>query len=163
MYVRLTPCLPSLLQNVPARNTDNDAMATVLVVDDDEGFALGIAEALRAHRHRVLVENDGDAALVRMAGQRVDVALCDIVMPGLLGPGFMQKAQSTPGHEELPVVFMSTLPESRVNAMFDGYAAYVQKPFSVPELLATLDRVLASSVPVFRGPAVGAAPVFRVR
>ncbi len=145
------------------RDADNDAMATVLVVDDDEGFARGLAEALRARGHRVLVENDGDAALVAMAGQRVDVALCDIVMPGLLGPGFMQKARGIHGHETLPVVFMSTLPESRVNAMFDGYAAYLQKPFSMPKLAATLDHVLAATVLVFAATPASHAAVFRIR
>jgi CheY-like chemotaxis protein len=117
-------------------------MPTVLVVDDDVGFAQGLAACLRSRNYRTFVETNGDAALVMMAGRPVDVALCDIVMPGLLGPGFLQKAQSVPGQEQLPVVFMSTLPEERVSRMFDGYAAYLRKPFSIPELLATLDDVL---------------------
>jgi DNA-binding response OmpR family regulator len=39
------------------------------------------------------------------------------------------------------VIFMSTLPEERVSRMFDGYAAYLRKPFSIPELIATIERV----------------------
>lgn len=118
-------------------------MPTILVVDDDVGFAQGLAACLRARNFRTFVETNGDAALGMMAGRPVDVALCDIVMPGLLGPGFLQKAKSVPGQEELPVVFMSTLPEERVRRMFDGYAAYLQKPFTIPLLLSTLDAVLA--------------------
>ena len=120
-------------------------MPTVLVVDDDIGFAQGLAACLRSRNYRTLVESNGDAALVVMAGRQVDVALCDIVMPGLLGPGFLQKAKSVPGQENLPVVFMSTLPEERVSRMFDGYADYLRKPFSIPELIATLERVMARS------------------
>lgn len=117
-------------------------MPTVLVVDDDVGFAQGLAECLRERNYRVFVENNGDTALGTMAGRPVDAALCDIVMPGLLGPGFLQKAQSVPGQEHLPVVFMSSLPEERIKRMFDGYAAYLRKPFTIPELVATLEGVI---------------------
>ena len=117
-------------------------MPTVLVVDDDVGFAEGLAACLRSRNYRTLVESNGDAALVTMAGRDVDVALCDIVMPGLLGPGFLQKAQSVPGQEQLPVVFMSTLPEERVSRMFDGYAAYLRKPFTIAQAIETLERVM---------------------
>lgn len=117
-------------------------MTTVLVVDDDVGFAQGLAACLRSRSYRAFVECNGDAALVSMAGRPVDVALCDIVMPGLLGPGFLQKAQSVPGQENLPVIFMSTLPEERVSRMFDGYAAYLRKPFTIPEVIGTIERVM---------------------
>src|SRR4051794_31153087 len=117
-------------------------MATVLVIDDDVGFAEGLAACLRSRNYRTLVAGNGDAALVTMAGRPVDAVLCDIVMPGLLGPGFLQKAQSVPGQENLPIVFMSTLPEERVSRMFDGYAAYLRKPFSIPEAISTLERVM---------------------
>ncbi len=118
-------------------------MPTVMVVDDDVAFARGLADCLRARNYSTLVENDGDTALGTMAGRPVDVALCDIVMPGLLGPGFLQKAQSVPGQENLPIIFMSTLPEERVSRMFNGYAAYLRKPFALSELFDTLDRVIA--------------------
>ena len=117
-------------------------MPTVLIVDDDVGFAEGLAACLRSRSYGTLVESNGDAALTTMAGREVDAALCDIVMPGLLGPGFLQKAQSVPGQENLPVVFMSTLPEERVSRMFDGYAAYLRKPFTIAELIDTLERVM---------------------
>ncbi|HZQ62174.1 MAG TPA: response regulator [Casimicrobiaceae bacterium] len=117
-------------------------MTTVLVIDDDVGFAQGLAACLRARNYRTFVECNGDAALVTMADRPVDVVLCDIVMPGLLGPGFLQKAQSVPGQETLPVVFMSTLPEERVSRMFDGYAAYLRKPFSIPDVVGTIEGVL---------------------
>ena len=128
-------------------------MTTVMVIDDDVGFAQGLAACLRSRGYGTLVEANADAALVTMAGQGVDVVLCDIVMPGLLGPGFLQKAQSVPGQEQLPIVFMSTLPEERVSRMFEGYAAYMRKPFTVPELIATLQRVLQ---PPRRGAGQGA-------
>ncbi len=118
-------------------------MATVLVIDDDVGFAQGLAACLRSRSYRTFVESNGDAALGMMAGRPVDVVLCDIVMPGLLGPGFLQKAQSVPGQENVPVVFMSTLPEERVSRMFDGYAAYLRKPFTIPEAIAIIERVTA--------------------
>ncbi len=129
-------------------------MATVLVIDDDVGFAQGLAACLRSRSFRTFVESNGDAALGVMAGRPVDVVLCDIVMPGLLGPGFLQKAQSVPGQEDLPVIFMSTLPEERVSRMFDGYAAYLRKPFTIPEVIATIERVTSGRR---RKPAVAAS------
>jgi CheY-like chemotaxis protein len=114
----------------------------VLVVDDDVGFANGLAAQLQAHGYRTHVAYDGDEALQQIAAHAVDVVLSDIVMPGMVGYTLMQAAQALPGRHDVPFVFMSVLNEAKVRSFFDAYIRYLQKPFGTRELLAILSDVL---------------------
>ena len=57
-------------------------MATVLIVDDEEGDLLGLAAALRPEGHDIVLARSGDEALDRYLAQRVHVVVTDMVMPG---------------------------------------------------------------------------------
>ncbi len=58
--------------------------ARVLVIDDDALVAKITARSLAAHD--VVVVNDGKDALARIAaGERFDVVVCDLMMPGMTG------------------------------------------------------------------------------
>ena len=58
----------------------------VLVVDDDASFSKTVVRAL-AKLAEVVVEASGACALARFErGERFDVVLCDVMMPGMTGP-----------------------------------------------------------------------------
>lgn len=119
----------------------------VLVVDDDVGFANGLAAQLQAHGFRARVAYDGDEALEQLAAHPVDVVLSDIVMPGMVGYTLMQAAHALPGRDAVPFVFMSVLSEAKVRSFFEACIRYVQKPFDMRQLLAALGDVLSEPPP----------------
>lgn len=70
----------------------------VLVIDDDPDVAALCAAVL--HEHQVHTETDATAALATLrAGDRFDVIVCDLTMPGLGGAGFLAQLQAEAPHQ----------------------------------------------------------------
>jgi DNA-binding NtrC family response regulator len=68
--------------------------ATVLVVDDDSDIRMSLEMMLQYEGFEVWTAKDGAEALARLereaqSGQAADLALCDVKMPRLDGPGFL--------------------------------------------------------------------------
>ncbi|HZR80576.1 MAG TPA: sigma-54 dependent transcriptional regulator [Candidatus Binatia bacterium] len=109
----------------------------VLVVDDEIGVRESIRLVLR-DAYEVELAESGDEALRRVAVQRPDVVLLDILMPGLDGIATLERVKGLV--PELPVIMLTatrTL-KTAVTAMKLGAFDYVQKPFDVDELRAIL-------------------------
>lgn len=116
-------------------------MQTVLVVDDEFGIAEVLAEVLGDAGYDVVTAIHGRQALERLAARRPDVILLDFMMPVMNGPATLAALAADPGHRTIPVILMSSLPETAVAAR--GYAAFLRKPFKVAAMLEAIARVLA--------------------
>ena len=83
-------------------------MADVLIIDDDLDSADALAELFRAEGHDVRVGYNGQDGL-RLAQERIpQVALLDVEMPLLDGPGMAyEMLLRDMGLENIPVVFLS--------------------------------------------------------
>jgi PAS domain S-box-containing protein len=118
-----------------------DVGTTVLLVDDDGQMRDVTAAHLRDLGYRVLEATDGAMALViaLRPGQRVDIVLCDVVMPGLDGPTFA--ADLRRHRPTLPVLFMTGHAD---RGRLDGEAV-IDKPFMPGELATRLAGMLAAT------------------
>jgi CheY-like chemotaxis protein len=103
-------------------------MARVLVVDDDHGIRLLLAHLLEALGHDVVATGDADAAVARLETEQIDVALCDIVMPG--HDGLWLVDQILTRFSGVAVVILTGLKQldARVT-LRPGVVAYLTKPF----------------------------------
>jgi CheY-like chemotaxis protein len=114
----------------------------ILLVDDDAG----IRGLLRVTFEAVDVELDeaenARAALDALLHRRPDAVVLDVSMPGMDGLAFCKQLKHDPVTAEIPVVLLtgSDLDRGRL-ADEAGADAYVRKPFSPLELLATVERV----------------------
>jgi len=90
---------------------------------------------------------DGREALRLLAGERMDVILTDINMPGMDGGQFVAHLQQDRTLQTIPVVVVSTDATcGRIEQMMAlGARGYVTKPFSPEALRQELDRVLEAS------------------
>ena len=114
-------------------------MATILVVDDEFGIAEVLEALLGDAGHRVLTAMNGEHGLRRLAEATPDMVFLDYMMPVMDGPTMLRAMQSTPAYGAIPVVMISSLPESVVTASSTGYRAFLRKPFllrSVTDLIA---------------------------
>src|SRR3954464_15297904 len=119
-------------------------MAQILVVDDEIGIRELLSEILTDEGHQVaLAENAGAARRLRSA-QRPDLVLLDIWMPDTDGITLLKEWAGN-GLLTMPVVMMSghgTI-DSAVEATRIGAFDFLEKPISLPKLLATVGKALA--------------------
>ena len=119
---------------------------TVLVVDDDTAIQRVARRVLSGAGYDVLVAGDGTTgvALYREYADRVRCALVDLSMPGMSGADTIAALRAiTP---TLPVVIASGYDERHTGAvMTDARTAFVEKPFTIGDLVSAVQRVVAGA------------------
>jgi CheY-like chemotaxis protein len=116
-------------------------MAVVLVVDDEFGIVKLLEEVLTDEGHRVVIATNGQQALDRAALEKPGLVVTDFMMPVMDGAALVKAMRADPRLADVPVVVMSSIPETTVAERFPGYTAFVRKPFNifaVVELVAEL-------------------------
>jgi CheY-like chemotaxis protein len=115
---------------------------TILVVDDELGAIEVVATALEDEGYRVLSAANGRHGLEKLAEGTVDLAVIDFMMPLMDGVGMGRTMKEDPALRNIPIIMMSAVGESLVRERFDGYTAFLRKPFRISALLDVVRRVL---------------------
>jgi DNA-binding response OmpR family regulator len=139
------------------RNEPGAPAARVLIVDDDRALRELLCDYLRREGFDVLEAADGHSALQTFRSGGVEIAILDIMMPGLDGLAVLREIRA---HSSMPIILLSGRdgPESRIEGLDSGADDYVVKPFSMAELTARL-RVQARRVRNLGAPVLGAGEV----
>jgi CheY-like chemotaxis protein len=116
---------------------------TILVVDDELGAIEVVATALEDEGYRVLTAANGRHGLEKLAEGPVDLVVADFMMPLLDGAAMGRAMLQDPALSKIPILMMSAVGESLLRERFDGYAAFLRKPFRIPTLLDAVRRVLS--------------------
>ncbi|HEY9849518.1 MAG TPA: response regulator [Leptolyngbyaceae cyanobacterium] len=119
-------------------------MSTVLLVEDSATQREMISDFLKERGLKVTIARDGIEALEKVAANRPDLVLLDIVMPRMNGFEFCRRLKSNPKTNQIPVVMCSSKSEQfdRYWGMKQGADAYIAKPFHPSELVNTLKNLL---------------------
>src|SRR4051794_515685 len=80
----------------------------ILVVDDQRTVAEMTAGVLRNLGHEVQIALDGESALRELGGDRFDLVVCDIMMPGMDGYEVCRRLRADPATTLLPVVLVTS-------------------------------------------------------
>ena len=114
-------------------------MAKILVAEDEEKINELICRNLQLVGHTVESALNGDEALAMIENGRYDLALLDVMMPGLSG---FDIAQQIGG--KLPIIFVTARDglSSRLSGLNLGADDYITKPFEILELVARVKAVL---------------------
>jgi CheY-like chemotaxis protein len=115
---------------------------TILVVDDELGAIEVVATALEDEGFRVLSAANGRHGLEKLAEGQVDLAVIDFMMPLLDGAAMGRAMKENPALRTIPIIMMSAVGESLVRERFDGYTAFLRKPFRITTLIDVVRRVL---------------------
>lgn len=112
---------------------------TLLVIDDEEGPRVSVKIIFRDD-YNVLMATSGEEALEIAKKQPVDVAVCDILMAGMSGPEVLKKLKELdPGIEVIMLTAYETVETAR-QAVRYGACDYLNKPFDIPTLRASVAR-----------------------
>ena len=118
-------------------------MSTVLVVDDEFGIAELIVDILTDKGHRVVTAANGRQGLEALARERPSLVFLDYMMPVLDGAGMLRGMTEDASLNRIPVVMMSSIPETSVAERCRGYSAFMRKPFRIAEVTLLTERLLA--------------------
>ncbi|MDQ2836206.1 MAG: response regulator [Actinomycetota bacterium] len=115
-----------------------------LVAEDDRDIRELVAAKLAAAGYQVSTAADGITALAELRRLPPDVALLDVMMPGISGLDIIAELRADPRTASIPVILLSAKSQEFdvENGIAIGAADYVIKPFSPRELLARVEAVL---------------------
>jgi two-component system, OmpR family, alkaline phosphatase synthesis response regulator PhoP len=129
-------------------------VSTILIVEDDEGIATGLALNLKLAGRPTSIARDGDEALALIATNDYALVLLDINLPKRNGLEVLSTLRAT--DNLVPVVVLSARDGEfdKVAALRLGADDYVTKPFALAELLARIEAVLRRAAPPAATPPV---------
>ena len=114
----------------------------VWIVDDDKSIRWVLERALLKERLAPVCFENARDLLQRLDGDKPDVIISDIRMPGLDGLALLEEIKLK--NPDLPVIIMTAFPDlDRVVSSFQGGAyEYLSKPFDIDELLSLVKRAI---------------------
>jgi len=113
----------------------------ILVVDDSPKIVEVLDAYLRAEGYDVVTASDGPSALAAVQARRPDLALLDIMLPGIDGLELTRRFQRD---YDLPIILVTARIEEidRLIGLEVGADDYIGKPFSPREVVARVKAVL---------------------
>jgi len=116
------------------------AINKVLIVDDSKTEIMFISELLQKNGYVVRSAENADEAFKRLAEERPDLILMDVVMPGQNGFQLTRSINRTPEYADIPIIICTSknLETDRVWGMRQGARDYITKPVDASELFAKI-------------------------
>ena len=124
--------------------TDATTGVTVLIVEDDAHISGIVADCLGNAGYACTQAFSGtEARLVLEAaaarGERFDVVVCDLMLPGLPGEDIVRLIRTADAHTPILVTSARTSATDKVDLLKLGADDYLAKPFDLDELLARIE------------------------
>lgn len=117
----------------------------VYVIEDEENIRELVKFTLESYKYNVRAFETAEEALSAMKGQMPDLAIFDVMLPGMDGIQAVTLIRSSyPGGDALPIIMLTAKDGEldKVIGLDSGADDYITKPFSVLELMARIRSAL---------------------
>lgn len=115
----------------------------LLIVDDDDEYRSTVVRRLSRRGYQIQEAADGEAALQAAQRRQFDVALLDMVMPGMSGVDLTEKLKAIQPDCEVVLLTGQGTVETAVRSMKLGAFDYLMKPCPLAELEVVIERAAA--------------------
>ena len=110
--------------------------ASILIVDDDASMCETLSDILEEKGYHVVVAQDGPKAIAEVKDQHFDLALIDIVMPGMNGIKVLERVKAIdPQITTMMMTGYSALGESVSEALKAGVDGILYKPLDIDAIV----------------------------
>ncbi len=113
---------------------------SLLIVDDDSEFRGLLARRFSQHGYHVEEAASGEQALEALQRREFDVALFDMMMPGMSGLALLETLKAQRSECEVIMLTGQATVESAVAAMKAGAYDYLTKPFPLRDLELVVEK-----------------------
>jgi two-component system cell cycle sensor histidine kinase/response regulator CckA len=144
IYLPASSALGRSTAQPPPRHGGEERARTVLVVDDEPAVLKVAQDMLQALQFKVLSADNGSKALSVYEENRgnVELVLLDIVMPGMPGVEVFRKLQEVDPQAKVLLCSGYSIDGEARRLLDMGAAGFIQKPFTLKALSASVERVL---------------------
>jgi twitching motility two-component system response regulator PilH len=122
-------------------------MSKIVVVDDSYAELQMIESYLKAAKHSVVSFPNSDKLEEKVAAEKPDLIVLDVVMPGRNGFQACRDLKEDEQLKNIPIVFCTSKGQEsdKFWGLQQGASGHVVKPFKPEELLAVVKRALGQS------------------
>ena len=116
---------------------------TVLYIEDNPNHARLVSKILRTKGYKVLVSNEGLQGVAMAARETPNLILLDMHLPDMTGEDVIARLRGDRSSvSEIPImaVTASTDTDLLARVIAAGCDGYIQKPFSLKQLLGAVDE-----------------------
>jgi DNA-binding response OmpR family regulator len=116
----------------------------ILIVDDEPSVVVPIQFLMEQQGYRVMIAERGEDALDLIYQYKPDLVLLDIMLPGIDGYEVCEIVRLNPEYRKIKIIFLTAKgrEEEIAKGLALGADAYITKPFSNIELVATVKEIL---------------------
>ena len=116
---------------------------TIMIVDDSASIRTVVGIALRGEGYAVIEAINGQDAINKLTGQKVNLIISDVNMPIMDGITFVKQVKTMAAYRFTPIIMLTT--ESDESKKREGQAAgaraWVVKPFQPEQLVDAVQRL----------------------
>ncbi|MCD6554603.1 MAG: response regulator [Anaerolineae bacterium] len=143
-------------------------MSTVLIIDDDPSVLKLLDFAMSKAGFRVVLAGDGEEGLEKAQANPPDLAIVDVMMPGLDGYEVCRRLRADPRTAGMAIIVLTARAQAvdRKVALEAGADEYLVKPIMPDELIRLAREVLArprAAAPLVELPQGRVVTVFSLR
>lgn len=141
-------------------------MARILVIDDNADLLQMVRLVLEERgNHEVILSADGRDGLAKALADPPDLAIVDVMMPGITGYDVCRRLRQEPGTADMPIIILTARgqPVDREAALAAGADEYIAKPVTMAGLLERVNDLLARSAAWRAAPAGGTVALLSLR
>lgn len=122
-------------------------MEKIYVIEDDENIRELLKVALEGFSYQIKAYEAAEPALIDMKEDKPDLAIFDIMLPGMDGLAAIRILRQDPRLKEMPIICLTARDKEidKVAGLDVGADDYITKPFSVLELAARIRSLLRRS------------------
>jgi len=116
---------------------------TILVVDDSGSFRTVVKLALQKAGYSVIEAVDGQDAVGKLTGAKINLIVCDVNMPNMDGLTFLKHVKSLPAYKFTPVIMLTTESQEarKAEGRSAGAKAWITKPFQPSQLVDAVNKL----------------------
>jgi two-component system, sensor histidine kinase and response regulator len=119
---------------------------TILLIEDEIELQQNLKEILEFSDFVILTADNGKEGLEKLEVEKIDLIICDIMMPVMDGFQFLAEFKKLDRFRHIPFIFLSARAsrEDRAKGLSEGADDYLTKPISarmlVNSVIAALDK-----------------------
>ena len=120
-------------------------MTRILIVEDNDDLARGLANNLEIEGFETEIASDGSTGLTRARESHPDLVILDLMLPGMNGYNVLSTLRDEGDMVPVLILTARTTEHDKVRGFREGCDDYVTKPFGLLELIGRVQALLRRS------------------